>query len=346
MPVNTSAIPYDIAFAVLLALVAVLSGTRLAAVARIFIVAFIPFSLAMSIYYLVRDPNTWRVAPNGTLTDAQRYSCAARRSSAVYIIMNIILLAGAKIFKLSYSSVSYNYASLFVTAMIAYLYDRCISTDDGLMHFRQQPGRTILDSYLSFCSPSFMRYLIVLACEIPLMVVAAYYLGALIPPQCKLASTLFRKSIIPIVIFSIVGSPLRFAWAYPTIAKPERVPYLSAYIIAFTVLAIITYASGRVDASSAAGVLVLVGLIAMILQTGGLSNAPADPDVFDDADVMPLWVMLILSTVILLSTLVIAYRIFKCYLQPYLQVPPPDYSCQQKMPPVRVSRCKRQYNDR
>lgn len=315
----SSVIPYDLTFAVFLALVAVLSGTKLAAVARLLIVLYLPFALALSIYYLGFRTDTWTPAPDdGSVPDTTRYSRATRRSSAVYVVLNVVLFLGAKAFGVSLSNVVYNYISLFVTMMITYVYDRCVSTDDGLMHFQQSPWRTILNSYLSFCSPSFMRYLIVIACDTALTILIAYYIGDLIPSQCWLASTLFRKSVVPVVVFSIVGGPLRFAWAYPTVSAAGRVPYLTAYMIAFTLFAVVTFASGKVEASSVAGVLILMAIIAVILQLGGLSNAPLEPDVYFDATVMPLWIMLILSTLIVVCTLVIVYRIFVGYLQPFV----------------------------
>jgi hypothetical protein len=319
MPHNSSVIPYEVAFVGLLLLVAVLRGDKLARVSRFLIILYAPFALALSIYYLAGKRDTWRPFPNNVIVpDVTRYSYAMRRSSAIYLLMNMVLLVGAKVLGISYSNVTYNYISLFVTMMIAYLYDRCISTNDGLEHFRQNPGRTIVDSYLSFCSPSFIRFVIVMACEVALTIIISYFFGKLIPDECWLASTLFRKSIVPVVVYSIVGGPLRFAWAYPTVSEAGRVPYLVVYTITFTIFAMLTYASGKVEPSTAAGILILISVIAVILQLGSLSNAPHEPDVVDDANIMPRWLMGILSTIIVICTLVIAYRIFINYLKPYV----------------------------
>lgn len=318
MSINSSVIPYEITFAVVIALVALLPGPALARVSRILIVLYVPFALALSIYYLSQK-DTWHESHEDEgVPDTTRYLRAMRRSSAVYAVLNIVLLVGAKMLGVPYSSVAYNYVSLFVTSMIVYIYDRCVSTDDGLGHLKHDPAMTILDSYLSFCSPSFMRYLIVLAAEISLMIIIAYYIGALIPSHCWVASTLFRKSIVPVVVFAIVGGPLRFAWAYPTVSEAGRIPYLLAYAIAFVILAMVTYASGSIRPSAAAGVLILMAVIAVILQLGGFSNAPHIPDVYNDANVMPRWAMAFLATLILISTLMIGYRIFVNYLKPFV----------------------------
>lgn len=319
MPDVAPAIPYDVAFVFLLLLVALFSGPKLALASRVLIILYAPFALGLSIYYLGFNRSTWHVSrDDGSVTDATRYSRAARRSSAVYLLMNMILLVGAKIFGASYSSLTYNYISLFVTMLIAYVYDRAVSTDDGLEHLKHSPARTILNAYLTFCSPSFMRYVMVIACEIALSVMISYFFGRLIPDHAWVAGTLFRKSIVPVVVFAVVTGPLRFAWAYPTVSEAGRIPYLLAYTIVFTLLAIITYASGTVRPSSIAGVLIMMAVIAVILQTGGLSNAPHEPDVYNEANIMPLWLMLIFSTLIVISVLVIAYRIFSDYLQPFI----------------------------
>jgi hypothetical protein len=317
-----SIIPYEVVFALLMALVAFLPGQKLAAVSRLLILIFIIFASIASIYYLSLRKDTWQTSSleDTTVSDTTRYVRAARRSSAIYIALNVILFIGAKILGLSYNGVWYNYISLLVTTMITYVYDRAISTDDGLSHFKVQPLRTIWYAYLSICSPSFMRYLIAICCELSLMILVAYYIGQLIPAECKLISTIFRKSIAPIVIYTIVGGPLRFMWAYPTVTEAFRISYLTAYIICFTVLSMILYASGKIEPSTAAGVLVLMGLIAMILQSGGLSNARHTPDVFNDATVMPEWIMAILATLILISVLVISYKIFVDFLRPYILV--------------------------
>lgn len=321
MPVNTNVIPYNVAFTLLLIAIAVLSPAKLACLARFMVLLFVPFALGMSFYYLAFNRDTWTVSPDdGSISDTERYRRATVRSSAFYMVSNIVLFAGAKLLGISYSNVTYNYVSLFVTSMMVYVYDRCVSTDDGLALLKQNPGRAVLDAYLSFCSPSFMRYLFVMVCEIALIILIAYYIGPLIPAECRLISTLFRKSLVPVFVFAIVAGPLRFAWAYPTVSEAGRVPYLTAYMITFTILALVTYASGHVTPMSAAGVLILMAIVAMILQTGGFSNASRQPQIDDDATAMPMWAMAILSTIIVLATLVIAYRIFVGYLTPYLGI--------------------------
>lgn len=314
-----SPVPYDVAFTILLAGIAVIPAKNLAIIARMLIVAFVPFALGLSIYFLAFDKRTWNESPNdGTIEDSERYRRAMTRSSAIYMIANVLLLVSSRVFGLSYSSKLYNFISLFVVSIFAYIYDRCVSTDDGLDLLKKSPVRAIFDAYLSLCSPSFMRYLFVMTCDVALTVLISYYLGGLIPSSCTLASTLFRKSIIPVVVFTIVGGPLRFQWAYPTVSEAGRVPYLTAYMIAFAILAIVTYASGKVEPSSTAGILILMLLIAMILQFGGLSNAPHEPHLDYDGKTMPTWILFILATIILISVLVITYRIFVDYLRPFV----------------------------
>lgn len=325
MPTNFHVAPYVVIFALFLAIIALFGRSpALKCLARLGILLYVPLSIGLSLYYLIFSHSTWEVSPaDGSVTDAERYRRATIRSSAFYIVTNIVLFAGAKVLGISFSSVGYNYVSLFVTSMIVYMYDRCISTDDGLEEFKANPGRAILDSYLSFCSPSFMRYLFVVVCEIALILVTAYYIGSLISPECKLVSTLFRKSLVPVFVFAIVAGPLRFAWAYPTVSEAGRVQYLTAYMITFTILAVITYAAGRVTPMSTAGILVVMSVIAMILQTGGFSNAVSpQPLIQQDATIMPMWAMVILATVIVISTLVISYRIFQGYLARYIVMTP------------------------
>ncbi len=317
-----SPIPYYVAFVILLLLVAVLRGPKLAGAARILIVLYAVLALGLSIYYLSRK-ETWQACPNdGSVPDSTRYQKATCRSSAIYIIMNFLLLGAAKVLGISYSGVTYNYLSLFVTMMIAYVYDRAIATDDGLRQLKLAWARTLLDAYLVFCSPAFMRYIMVIVCEITLTIMISYYFGVLIPTEYWLAGTLFRKSVVPVVVYTVVTGPLRFAWAYPTVSEAGRIPYLLAYTIVFTLLAVITYASGSVRPSSVAGVLIMMALVAVVLQAGGLSNAPRDPDLDVEATIMPLWIMLILSTIIVISIMVIAHRVFISCLQPFIMNEP------------------------
>lgn len=318
-----SVIPYEIVFAILIAMIAVFSKETLGALARVLIVLFVIYGIVAAVYYLAIKRDTWQVAPNdGSVSDRVRYSHATRRSSAAYIALNIILLAGAKILGVSYNSVWYNYIALFVTTMITYIYDRAVSTDDGLMHLKEQPALTLFDAFLSICSPSFMRYIIVLSCEISLTILIAYNFGKLIPSSCTISSTLFRKSIAPIVVYTIIGGPMRFAWAYPTVTSATRISYLTVYIICFLTLAFLIYASGQITPPTVTvGVIILMALIAMLLQSGGLSTAPTNPDLFTDVNNgMPWWLTMIFAIVILASILVIAYKIFVDYLQPFILV--------------------------
>lgn len=308
---------YECIFTVMVVAIAILCGPKLAWVARMLILIYLPVALGLAIYYLGFKRTTWQ-AGDATTPDAERYSRAVKRSSAVYLAINLVIFAAARVFGISYNNVWYNYISLFVTTMITYVYDRAVATDDGLSHLVAQPGKTVLNAYLSICSPSFMRYLIVLGTEIPLMVIIAYYIGQLIPSYCWVANSVFRKSIVPVVVFSIVGGPMRFAWAYPTVTEGARIPYLLSYLMCFLILGTAAYFGGNLSPTSAVGVLIFLALVAFILQLGSFSNAQHISDVFTDATIMPQWAMALCATLILLSVLAIAYRFFADFLQPYL----------------------------
>lgn len=316
-PSPSAAGPYDIVFAVLLAVVAVCSSSKLAVVARLLILIFPVVAIGFSIYYLIRR-DTWNT--DELATDQDRYRRAMSRSTTIYLLMTVILFVVTRAIKGSQDTAWYNFVSLFVTTLIAYIYDRCVSTDEGLALLKQDPGRAILDSFLSLASPSFMRFILVLVTEVSLSLLIARNIGNLIPSQCSLTRMLFNKIIVPILVFSIVTGPLRFDWAYPNVSDGFRVQYLTAYIIVFAILALIVGLSGGMShqfgMESAGGLLILIILIATILQTGGYSNAPHEPHVETDATALPLWVMSILAPVILISVIIIGWKLFSRWVWP------------------------------
>lgn len=307
---------YEVMFTLVMIVAALLPSKWSSCLIKFAIILYPVYATILVCYYLIK-PSTWNTS-SPTDPDINRYSLAVTRSTGFFYAAALIILVASKIFGLSFSSIFYNYISLFVVMMLAYVYDRCVSTDDGLKLMKQNPLKCLLYGFLSFTSPAFMRFFMIIVIEISVVLMLNYFLGPLIPPQCKITNMMLRKLVIPTIVYSIITGPLRFLWAYPNVSEIHHVPYLTSYLIVFIVMAFAIILTS--PSSPLIGLIILMIIIVILLQLSGSSNSTAVPSLESDATTLPIWAGCITSILIVLSTSVLAWRIFSGYLYKYFSI--------------------------
>jgi|SRR6185437_6561379 len=300
---STSDQIYDIIFLLFISIVAFLPMKMTGYIAMLLILLF-PF-LAVILYSMLGylSSTTWSTDP--TVTEDVKYLRAIRRSSTFFITLSIISII-IPLFKRNIkSSATYKYISLYVIMILSYIFDRAIATDEGFNITISDPLRGITLAYDSLCSPSFMRFFFVLTIEIVLTVILSYFIVPLVPERFWFVRYLLGGLIIPFVIFSVVTGPLRFKWAYPNVKYSERISYISTYIICFTLVGLISYLT-----KSNLFLLCVLMFLAALLQFGGMSNAPADYSIIDEA-VFPTYIGIPIATLTLIAALAFGRYEFK-----------------------------------
>lgn len=303
---------YDIIFVVTLACIAFLPWVVLTLLAKFLIYLFPLFIVGTAIYYLGFRPETWQT--DVSHHDQIRYSRAARRSSCFFAIALVVVFLFSRLFKVDRTGIFYKYFSIFVVTVLAYIFDRSIALDDGLEVTKQHPVRGITDGFMSLYSPSFMRFLFIIPIEIILSLGLVYLILPVIPDHYKVIRYIIGGFIIPFAIFSVVTGQLRFRWAYPNVHYENRLTNIPVYIICFSLLATLAFAT-----KSKLLLLITLIIIACILQYGGFSNTEADYTLKQEL-VFSTPTGIILAIITLAAVLMFGWMQFKYTISKYIPV--------------------------
>nr|QFG73868.1 MAG: hypothetical protein [Megaviridae environmental sample] len=214
-------------------------------------------SVAYGIFFIISsffDRNMWKTDKKST--DEQKIARTTTRGtfcSIMMVFINIAIATHMKSLKIDNSLILTNFGFIFA-AVVGYLLDICIGTDEGLS---KSPIEMIKLGLSSLCNAAFLRYVITVFLDMfistPIMdVMNGFFGGIFSKMEGSILNNFLHTNGIKIlqnfvcfITFQAYTNDTRFMWAYPgeTLDKASRIPSIT--IMLSTCISAVIYLTYR-----------------------------------------------------------------------------------------------------